>query len=253
MINKHAGEVRIRTRLYKFLESRVSERWLWRARNGYTRCVRFLQSVMYPYGRVIKTPINLIRYRGKAERLLEIGPGPKRLRGFETLNVVWGLNVDYVARAERKLPFGSETFDLIYASHVLEHIPWYMVHDAVKEWVRILRTEGAIEIWVPDGLKIAESLVAYEKYGTDNSALDGWYKLNKSKDPLIWASARIYSYGDGSGRVDHPNWHRTLFTPKLLEQVLMNAGVTSIRRLDRKEVRGHDHGWINLGMTGVKQ
>ncbi len=45
------------------------------------------------------------------------------------------------------LPFENETFDLILANHVMEHIPnWF---DTLKEFARVLKTGGRIEIWVP--------------------------------------------------------------------------------------------------------
>ena len=30
------------------------------------------------------------------------------------------------------------------------------------------------------------------------------------------------------------------------------AGLTEVREMDRSQVRGYDHGWINLGMRGIK-
>jgi len=185
--------------------------------------------------------------------MLEIGPGGKRLDGFETLDVVGGRNVDYVCDAAKRLPFDSDTFDLVYASHVLEHIPWYQTEDVLVEWVRILKPRGALEIWVPDGFRICEALVAAEKVG-DTSYLehDGRPRLNPDSDPCKWASYRVFTWGDGTGRSNHPNWHRALLTPRYLRKALAQAGLVDIREMDRSEVRGYDHGWINLGMTGRK-
>ena len=198
------------------------------------------------------TGVNKLRHHGRSERRLEIGPGSKRLPGFETLNIVPGPAVDYIADAARKLPFPAGTFDVIYASHILEHIPWFQALPALQEWVRALKPGGALEIWVPDALKICEALVRYERDGIDESHLDGWYKFNPEQDPCKWAAGRLYTYGDGSGRLDHPNWHRGLFTPRYLRELFEKAGLENVRQMDRSEVRGNDHGWINLGMRGVK-
>lgn len=91
-----------------------------------------------------------------------------------------------------------------------------------------------------------------ELRGEDYTHLDGWYRFNEEKDPCKWASGRLFTYGDGTGTADHPNWHRALFTPRYLRLVLQRAGFRRIRQMDRSEVRPHDHGWINLGMTGQK-
>jgi predicted SAM-dependent methyltransferase len=199
------------------------------------------------------TKVNLARNGGKQNRCLEIGPGEDRVKGFETLNIVWDRNVDYVLDASEHLPFVDNTFDMVYSSHSLEHIPWYQVEETLREWVRILKAGGRLELWVPDGLKICKALVDYELTGDDYIDRDGWYKFNTEKDPCVWASGRLFTYGDGVGTKDHPNWHRAVFTPRYLTHILERAGLIDVQRLDRSAVRGHDHGWINLGMVGVKK
>lgn len=207
------------------------------------------------YGRLlpgIYNKVSAYRYGGRVHRNLEIGCGPVRINGFETLNIVPGYSVDYVGDASRTMPFRDATFDLVYASHVLEHIPWYKVEQTIKEWVRVLKRGGRLEIWVPDGLKICRTLVEAEEQGQDNTHLDGWYKFNPEHDPCVWAAGRLFTYGDGKGRLGHPNWHRALLTPRYLRRLFEAAGLSGIRELTHEEVRGCDHGWINLGMTGTK-
>lgn len=196
--------------------------------------------------------ISARRYRSRLHRNLEIGCGAKRINGFETLNVIAGPTVDYVADASRRLPFKDETFDLVYASHVLEHVPWYQVRQTLQEWRRILKRGGRLEIWVPDGLKICRALADAEESGQDRTYLDGWYKFNAERDPCIWAASRLFAYGSGKGRLNHPNWHRALFTPRYLCQLFQGIGLTDIRELTHAEVRGYDHGWINYGVRGMR-
>lgn len=193
-----------------------------------------------------------------AGRKLEIGPGASRIPGFETLNIVPGPNVDHIGDAAKALPFPDGTFALIYASHILEHIPWYQTVDALREWRRILAPGGVLEVWVPDGLKICRAFVEAESGGwvggggEDHTINDGWYRFNPQRDPCIWAAGRIFTYGDGDGNPTSPNWHRALFSPRHLENCLRAAGFESIERLPRAHVRGDDHGWINLGMRAIK-
>ena len=198
------------------------------------------------------TALRLWKNRKKENRRLEIGPGEHPLPGFEALDARPGPFVDYVLNAAKPLPFRNATFSLIYASHVLEHVPWYQVPAVVREWVRILAPGGWLEIWVPDGLKICKTLVDAELGGEDATHRDGWYKFNPEKDPCVWASGRIFTYGEGSGDAPSPNWHRALLTPRYLRNVLQEAGLEEVGPMDRSEVRGYDHGWINLGMKGRK-
>ena len=196
--------------------------------------------------------INRIRHARKPERRLEIGPGTRPIDGFEAINVVWTWGVDYVGNATGRLPFANNTFNTIYASHVLEHVPWYQVTDVLCEWCRVIRPGGTIEIWVPDGFKIAKAFVDAERNQPNGIEQDGWYRFNPDKDPAVWANGRVFSYGDGKGSPDHYNWHRSLFSERSLKRHLETAGFSSCRRMDRSEVRGYDHGWINLGVEGRK-
>ena len=187
-------------------------------------------------------------------RCLEIGSAPTgRIEGFETLDIVEGPGVDHVCDASKPLPFQDDTFDLIYASHILEHIPWYMTEDTLRKWVRVLKPGGVLEVWVPDGLKICENLVLAEYEGINLIDFDGWYKFNPRKDPYVWAAGRIFTYGDGTGNPNHPNWHRAIFTPRYLKELFERVGLTHIREMDLSEVRSGKHGWINLGVRGMKR
>ncbi len=202
--------------------------------------------------RQVVNRISLWRHGASSRRRLEIGPGPTRIEGFETLNIRAGRHVDYVYDACGQLPFSDNCFELVYASHVLEHVPWYQTEEVLQEWVRILQPGGVLEVWVPDGLKVCRTLIEYEDSGRDESKCDGWYRFNPQKDVCKWAAGRVFSYGDGTGRADSPNWHRALFTSRYLSGRLGQAGLTDIREMDRTEVRGSDHGWINLGVRGTK-
>lgn len=185
-------------------------------------------------------------------RRLEIGPGERPIPGFESLNIEPNGFSEHIADASGPLPFDDNIFETIYASHVLEHIPWYMTEVVLQEWIRVLQPKGTLEIWVPDGLKIANTLVAYECQGKDLTGLDNWYRFNPDRDVCRWASGRIFTYGDGTGDRHHWNWHRALFTPRFLRSLLEKLGLENVRLLNGNEVRGHDHGWISLGMCGTK-
>jgi SAM-dependent methyltransferase len=203
-----------------------------------------------PY--VLLNPLNRFLHRSRSPRWLEIGPGAARIAGFETLNYTGGTRTDYVCDARKPLPFRDGTFDLVYASHIAEHIPWYQIEAALSEWVRIVKPGGAVEIWVPDALKIAKAFVAAEEEGSDEYHSDGWWRYNPEQDTCKWAAARFFSYGDGTGAGAHPNWHRGLFSPRYLARLMERSGLTDIRRMSYDEVRGYDHGWINLGLRGNK-
>ena len=200
----------------------------------------------------LTTQRNIRRLKGSCDRKLEIGPGPQRIPGFETVNITSGSDIDYICDATKRMPFEDDAFELIYASHILEHIAWYKTAEVLREWVRILRPGGWLEIWVPDGLKICKAFVDAEYFGTDPFENDPWTRFNEERDPCKWASGRIFTYGDGTGGVNDPNWHHSVFSRRYLHKVMEQAGLASIVEMKKNEIRGYDHGWINLGMKGMK-
>jgi hypothetical protein len=101
-------------------------------------------------------------------------------------------------------------------------------------------------------LKICETLLKAELGSANLIGKGGWYKFNPRKDPCLWAAGRIFTYGDGTGNPNHPNWHRAIFTPRYLKGLFEYVGLIKIKEMDHSEVRGYDHGWINLGVKGTK-
>lgn len=205
------------------------------------------ESGILPALEKLTTRRNLKHNEAKEERCLEIGPGNSRLPGFETLDVAGRREVDYVLDASSPLPFPTDTFQEIFSSHALEHLPWFRTEEILREWVRILKPGGKLTIWVPDALKICRTVVEAEE-GNRSDPPDDWRRLNPAGSPYLWAAGRLF-YGANPG---YPSWHRALFTPRSLRGAMERAGLLQVRELGRGEVRGHDHGWINLGMEGIK-
>lgn len=195
-----------------------------------------------------------IRYKNsrKSKRFLEIGPGIKRIENFEGLNIVKNNATDYIADVAKGIPFANETFDLIYSSHFLEHIEWYNVHFVLKEMYRVLKPNGIIEIYVPNGLKIAKAFVEAELYDSKEYLDDNWWKFNKEKDPCIWANGRIFTYGDGKRIKGHWNSHLSIFSERYLKKIIKEIGFSNIEIMDNTQCRGDNHGWINLGIRAIK-
>lgn len=184
--------------------------------------------------------------RGFGMRCLEIGPGPNRLgKEWETLSCVSGANVDHVCVwGEQELPFPDCTFDLVYASHVLEHVPWFRTVDALREARRILKLGGVFEVFVPNFHVILDAI-------RDGVPADEWRKHNPDGDLMTWVNGRVFAYGGPGGNAD-PNWHRALFTVQSLRLSLVHSGFDeeSISLLSVE--RGHRHGPISLGMSARK-
>ncbi len=181
------------------------------------------------------------------ERFLEIGPGDCRIEKFETLNIEWNNNVDYVFDAEKKLPFSKNSFDLVYASHVLEHLPWYKTEEILKEWIRILKPNGKLIIFVPDGLKVMNTIMEAELNNLSELP-DNWQVLNPDRNIYLWANGHLF-YG---AKTQYPSWHKAFFTYKYLAFLLNKLELKEIKRTEDSDILGVNHGWINLGIKGTK-
>lgn len=126
------------------------------------------------------------------------------LKGVDIVSPIYPLQVD------------NDIFDLVYASHVLEHFPRHMTVFVMKEWTRVLKKDGKLRISVPD--------------------FDAMVKIYQISNDLE------YVIGPICGGQDYPqNFHYTIFDEKVLREQMSEAGLISIHPWDYKR---EDHGKI---------
>jgi predicted SAM-dependent methyltransferase len=91
---------------------------------------------------------------------LFIGTGADGLKpaGYTTVDIDPANKPDIVADASNLTMIEADTCHEVYASHVLEHIPWPYVLSALAEWARVLKPGGVIKISVPDMELLARML-----------------------------------------------------------------------------------------------
>ena len=83
-------------------------------------------------------------------RKLHIG-GKQSHPDWEIFNIQTEPNVDHVGDASDLSRFTDQTFDELYASHVLEHFDYNgSLLKTLKEWHRVLKPDGKLYISVPD-------------------------------------------------------------------------------------------------------
>jgi len=104
----------------------------------------------------------------------------------------------------KSMPCFSDNFaDLIWASHLLEHIEHRNVVSTLKEWKRILKPSGQVQIVTPD--------VAW--------CIDLYYKKELTWDGL---RDRICCQGE----------HKNIFRQEDLINLLQEAGFSDVKPLD---------------------
>lgn len=92
-------------------------------------------------------------------RKLHIG-GQVRSDGWEVLNANPAPYVDHVGNANDLSRFAADTFDAIYASHVVEHLDYKdELAATLAGWNRVLAPGGKIYLSVPDMDVLAKFLL----------------------------------------------------------------------------------------------
>lgn len=78
---------------------------------------------------------------------LHVGSGPHYAIGWVNLDLNefdgWEIQPD-VQASVFDMPFKDNTVDKLYVGHLLEHLKWELVPDAVREMARVLRPTGTI-------------------------------------------------------------------------------------------------------------
>lgn len=107
----------------------------------------------------------------------------------------------------RVLPFGNDEFDLVFSSHVLEHMPRKESESTLREWVRILKPDGKLILCLPNVMWALEQL-------QKNNGLPSNDVLN------VLYGAQSYSY----------DFHYNAFTPECLTKMVLalNCKVTNL-------------------------
>jgi predicted SAM-dependent methyltransferase len=89
---------------------------------------------------------------------LNLGSNETRIEGYINIDLVEHPNVDVVADV-RKLPYENESVDEITNSHLLEHFNFFEGFEVLKEWYRVLRKGGILEIELPDFEAICKFMI----------------------------------------------------------------------------------------------
>lgn len=132
--------------------------------------------------------------------------------GWETMNVTPFPGIDHLGDARDLSRFPDGSFDLVYASHVLEHFDYREEVDRVlSEWYRVLAPGGILEVSVPDFALLCRLIV-----DETVSPQDQWNLMR-----MIMG-----------GHVDRFDYHQSAFTETFLRSFLERNGFVGIERVD---------------------
>jgi predicted SAM-dependent methyltransferase len=151
-------------------------------------------------------------------RRLHLGCGQRYIPGFFHVDALPYSIVDRVGRVE-SMPFiASNSVELIYACHVLEHFGRFEVPDVLAEWYRVLQPGGLLRLAVPD---FAACAAIYYEQGLEDG-LSGLIGLVSG------------------GQRDSYDYHKSLFDEPYLTELLQEAGFQEVRRWDWRTTEHSD-------------
>lgn len=137
---------------------------------------------------------------------LHLGCGHRRLEGYTNIDILPSVNPDIVGDIATLAQFENDSVEVVYASHVLEHVQRPYVLTTLREWRRVLQPGGILRVSVPDFMVLTE-LYLYD-------SISMWRVVG----PLV-------------GRQDYPaNTHYMVYDYEYLAWVMGEAGFYNIRR-----------------------
>lgn len=149
--------------------------------------------------------------------MLHIGCGDINVEGFINIDARPQPHVHIVTRNLFRLAMIPDNVaDLIYMSHVLEHVSHREINTTLQELRRILKEGGVLRISVPDFDKIID---IYQASGRDVSAI---------QQPLM--GGQDYAF----------NYHYAVFNDAHLRTAMLRSGFKETRAWDPKNCDNHN-------------
>ena len=165
---------------------------------------------IHPHKKIEDTHIKFIKTYGKGKKVLEVGCGvghitkrfakyAQQVTAIDFSDVVKYAkkinnkkNITYLQADVTKLPFMDESFDIIIASEIIEHIP--NPNQAIKEMKRVLVNGGLVYLSTPNLLTLIYPLEI----------------ASSLRHPLRWINLMLMRTNTNSEEYDRPMFPWTL-------------------------------------------
>jgi SAM-dependent methyltransferase len=99
---------------------------------------------------------------------------PEMVNQARKLNGTQGVSFAVTAASGPALSFGDGSFDLVYSTIVLQHMPHELQRGYIKEFVRVLKPEGVASFQLPTGPEVPHGTHWLSMYGTPSETVGEW-------------------------------------------------------------------------------
>jgi predicted SAM-dependent methyltransferase len=117
---------------------------------------------------------------------LHLGCGEKHIEGYVNIDVRYLPGVDEVCNVMHLRQYETNSVDVIYASHVLEHFSRWDYMNVLNRWYNILKPNGILRICVPDFEIISKYYVETKKLRDISGMLYGGQDYPENKHHWCW-------------------------------------------------------------------
>jgi predicted SAM-dependent methyltransferase len=153
---------------------------------------------------------------------LHLGCWNRYIPGFVHIDLCDMSHIDFKSSIDDLSMLKDESVELIYSSHSFEYFNRKDAISVLKEWARVLKSDGVLRLAVPD----LDSLIKVYK-------ITG--KIEKILGPLYGQMNITTLQGEVSLN------HKTVYNYESLSQMLYENGFTNIRRYDWRDTIHKDY------------
>jgi SAM-dependent methyltransferase len=137
-------------------------------------------------------------------------------------------NVAYMS-LNRAWKFSSDSVDVVYASHVFEHLTQYAAELFLQEAIRVLKRNGVVRLVVPDLLALADQYVSAARNDDVAASSRFLYAINLHKENA-YPRQRHYLYRIVNWLQNYPHQHKYMYDNLSLRKCLQVAGFKRVQQ-----------------------
>lgn len=171
-------------------------------------------------------PVKLKRYFGSTDMVrVMIGAGPGAKKGWLATDLTPTRSDVVLLDAGKRFPFDDRTVDRIHTEHMIEHVPFDVGQNMLRECFRVMKPGGRIRIATPDYDRVVG--LARDDVPADVRELYRQSNLRAGTDPQV-ADEAIFTIN----RLFSGHFHRFLYSELVLGRELEKVGFVGVTRYD---------------------
>ena len=147
---------------------------------------------------------------------INIGGGEWHRNSWENLDIIY----NYKLENQLLKPFQSNSINLIYTSHCIEHLKFETTSALLNDAYRVLKTGGILRIVVPD----TDKLFDIYKENKDNKNYNFYKEVNRMNYTLKDSILELFGYNLTTNKFLDKSMHMSFYNISSLKLLLIGCG-----------------------------